>query len=146
MNRLIIIIAISFLVGCNPIPFHRDCDVPKFDLTENIIDVSPFDSSGYFEDYCPAGTPEIFTYRINDLASIGVRIRGDWIDLMPLDNGVPFKVSGAAVRSLSFEGYTQSARISELNEGKLILTLPNKEIIEMNFKFVGCTCVYYDAI
>lgn len=145
MNRLIIIAAL-FLVGCNPIPFHRTCDVPKFEISESVTGVQYFDSTGYFSDYCPDETPEKFTYMVNEHISIDVRIRGDWIDLMPLNNGSPIELSGPSLRPINFEGYTQAARIDSLNQGKLILILPSQITIEMNFRFIDCTCAYYDAI
>lgn len=146
MNKLSIIFAIFFLVGCNPIPFHRTCNVPQFDSKENVLEVSYFDTTGYFEDYCPNGVPEKFTYRINNHASIGVRIRNNWIDLMPIENGVPFKLNGTGIRTLNFEGYTQAVRIDALANNTLVLTLPNSELIKIGYKFVECTCVSYDAI
>ena len=146
MTKLIIISAVFLLVGCNPIPFHRTCDVPQFDSKENILEISYFNTTGYFEGYCPGGVPEKFTYSVNDNAHIGVRIRGSWIDLMPIENGVPFKLKGTGVRSLDFEGYTQSVRIDGLVNNTLVLILPNSELINMGYNSVECTCVSYDAI
>jgi hypothetical protein len=146
MNKLRIIILSSLLAGCSPFPVHYPCDTPKFTIGDSTKDISYFDTSGYFEKFCPAGVAERFTYHLNENTKVTVRVRGEWIDLKPIRDGVPIKLTGIGIRELDFEGYTQAVRVDALANNTLSLFFPNSESINIKFNLVECTCVTYDAI
>lgn len=136
----------ALLVGCSPFPIHYTRDVPKFSLSEKIESVSYFDTNGYFEEFCPTKVPEQLTYRIDENIKVTIRVRGDWLDLKPIKNGVPFKLAGEGLRELDYEGYTQSLRTESLANNTLILSVPGTTKINIQFDLVKCTGVTYDAI
>jgi len=146
MDLLRIIILSLLLVGCSPFPVQYPCDTPKFTISDKSKDISYFDTSGYFEKYCPAKVPERFTLHLNENTKVTVRVRGEWIDLMPIKNGAQYKVTGKEIRDMEFEGYTQAIRVDALENNTLTLSFTDSESININVSLVKCTCVTYDAI
>lgn len=147
MNKLrIILLSLLFVGGCNPLPVHYPCKTPKFTISDNSKDISYFNTSGYFEKFCSTEVPERFTYYLNKNIKVIVRVRGEWIDLKPIKDGVSFKLAGKGIRDINFEGYTQAVRVDALASNTLTLLFPNSKPINIKFNLIECTCVTYDAI
>lgn len=146
MNKFRIIVLSSLLAGCSPFPIQYPCETPKFIVGDNSEDISYFDTSGYFEKFCPTEVPERFTYHLNGNTKVTVRVRGEWIDLKPIKNGAPFKLTNKGILDMDFEGYTQAVRVDALVSNTLTLFLPSSESIKIKFNLVKCNCVTYDAI
>ena len=133
-------------MGCNPIPIKSNCDVPSFTVTQQADVIQYFNTKGQFEKYCPIKTPERISYQITETSKITIRVRGEWLDLSAMDNGVLLPIEANGIRKLEFDGFTHMIRLDSLRNNKLSIKLPETGVLDFSYSLTTCTCVEYDAI
>lgn len=172
-TRLIFtILFTSSISGCNPIPFHRECYLPKLSSELEIRTIETLGPSGYFRDSCPIkvlrefelrrpwgeinlrwhGSPQRLWLKV--LSNQGASNKGDI--LTPVSDGIknvdddPFNrpLRGEFNYVIDFHG-----RYFYIEDGKKTFTIAIKnqadvilETLTFGYETVKCTCAYYDSI
>jgi hypothetical protein len=146
MRRLLLIlVAASIMVGCNPVPYKQSCHMPAIGKSSSVTVQESFDTSGYFKVRCRTAAPKRITVA-GSSATLNILVEGRWFRLeAQAKDGTPLEVRGPFV----LRG--RDARIDRQPDNVLQVEAVTGsgtkiESFTVPYSLEECTCVSYDAI
>ena len=158
--KAFIISSILAIGGCNPIPIHFECDLPKLTTDIKLEVLEQIGTSSYFSHECPSELSTVMKIT-RDWGAIKIRLHGSphrmWM-VATDKNNESLKIEGGGAKewrvfedyeyAITFRGTTRNSEDVSKNFDISVLNRNNSIIEKFSFNYdvQTCTCASYDAI
>jgi hypothetical protein len=94
-----------------------------------------------FAKFCPAETPQKFSYQVTPSIVVSVYMKNKWIYLKAYNGITKMGLYTKGLRLTDYKGFTHIMPVSSLRGDTLPLIIDGKINLEVNFTTINCTCI-----
>jgi hypothetical protein len=145
MKKFYLFLTLIGLVGCSVVPKYTQCQLPKFTINDSLSVKKHFFTEDLFFTYCPAETPEVFNYLLDNNVLLSISVANEWMYLKASSDHGVVTLYADGLRVVKFNAFTHALPLSALKNNTLSLLINNTVSVDLPFSWVSCTCVLYDA-